>query len=95
MDVYNKIYDFISGDNNDYEEPFADEVTWTDDDHLYVWIPYFKIDDFMDEIQEQFGDIIPEGGIAAVMWDDCIVFNLCDVFNKSGLEKIYKKPVMI
>lgn len=89
MDMYDALYNFLSGEDNDYDEPFADEVRWVDDDKLCVWISYSRIDEFVEEMQERFGDFIPEDGLNATMWEDNIVFNLCDIFNKSGLKRVY------
>ena len=72
-----KLYKLLATEDNEYETALADEIRWTTDDKLLIWIPYLWINEFMHELVEMFGyGIFDDGSFDGNFQYDCICIDL-------------------
>ena len=73
-----ELYKLIT--ESDYVESFGWREMGIGHIELLVWVRYIWLDDFVEKIKEIFGTgMFEDGGVSAVMLDDCICINLEDL----------------
>ena len=72
MTYEHKIKELVASD-------LIEDARWISDEEFIVWIYYFNLDDFIDNIKEDFGTYpFDENGFDdVVMFDNMIAINLC------------------
>ena len=71
-----KIIELVNGD-------LIEDARWISDNEFIVWIYYFNLDDFIDNIKEDFGTYpFDDGGFdKVVMFDNMIAIDLSSLLH--------------
>lgn len=79
-----ELYKLVTGE-------YVDEFHWEDDSFL-VWVNYFWIREFIENIARILGDcIFDDGSFSGNMQRNCICIDLCDIVDKEELLEIFPK----
>lgn len=81
-------------DEDDPDISWVDEFGWICGEEFCVWVNLLFFKDFMERFEEILGsEVFDEGGIYAMLQQNCVCFNLKDVVGNYGvdLENVFPK----
>lgn len=81
-------------EDDDLYVSYVDEFGWVSDKEFCVWVSWLWIKEFMERLQQIFGNgIFCEGGFIANVQEDCLCIDLCESVDGYGVdfEKVFPK----
>ncbi|KAK9679519.1 hypothetical protein QE152_g39957 [Popillia japonica] len=93
IDYEYELCELCCKDNNHYRQCYVDELGWINDKEFYVWVPYFWISEFMEEMTEIFGSgLFADGPLKAYVAESGISFDLVSaVGDYVDIESVFPK----
>lgn len=82
-----ELYKLLATEDNEYETVLVEELGWVSGDEFLVWVSYLWIKEFIELLEEMFGNsLFDDGGFNGNFKSDGVCINLKEMLEGYGID---------